>query len=101
MQSLRRLPLPTTHHARPLHSHPQAQAKAAARVPDEPPEGSGIRVAVRLPEGGRAQRRFAGGDSVAALQDWVASISPEAAVRPFVLSQMGERRARARACVLV
>jgi len=36
------------------------------------------------------QRRFAKGQTVAALHDWVASLSAQAAVRAFVLSQMGE-----------
>jgi hypothetical protein len=60
-------------------------------VPAEPADGdaSALRVAVRLPEGSRAQRRFSRADTVAALNDWVASLSPAAAVRPFALSQMG------------
>ncbi len=77
--------------ARATHTHPQAQSAAAARLPPEPADGpSALRVAVRLPEGPRAQRRFERSNTVAALHDWVVTLSGEAAARKFVLSQMGE-----------
>jgi hypothetical protein len=46
------------------------QAAAAGRVPPEPPEGAAgsCRVAFRLPDGSRLQRRFNSTDTVAALQ---------------------------------
>jgi hypothetical protein len=46
-------------------------------------------VGLRLPDGARVARRFSKSDTVAALKDWAASLSPEAAARPFVLSQNG------------
>jgi hypothetical protein len=46
------------------------QAAAAARLPPEPAEGAAgsCRVAFRLPDGSRVQRRFNASDTVAALQ---------------------------------
>ncbi|KXZ56917.1 hypothetical protein GPECTOR_1g827 [Gonium pectorale] len=56
-------------------------AEALARVPPEPADGDpeSVRVALRLPDGRRLQRRFRGSDSVRALFDLAAGNVPEAA----------------------
>ncbi|KAF6256723.1 hypothetical protein COO60DRAFT_1702203 [Scenedesmus sp. NREL 46B-D3] len=66
------------------------QAAAAARLPLEPAEGAAgsCRVAFRLPDGSRVQRRFSTTDTVAALQDYVVSVSAHAAgMASFKLSE--------------
>ena len=46
----------------------QAREEASASLPQEPEEGpSSCRVAVRLPDGSRKQRRFGKADTVQAL----------------------------------
>uniref|UniRef100_A0A383VHQ7 UBX domain-containing protein n=1 Tax=Tetradesmus obliquus TaxID=3088 RepID=A0A383VHQ7_TETOB len=65
-------------------------AAAAARLPPEPAEGAAgsCRVAFRLPDGTRVQRRFNTTDTVAALQDYVISVSADAAgMAAFQLSE--------------
>jgi len=59
----------------------QVQAEAEARLPPEPAEGapSSCRVAVRLPDGQRAQRRFNKTDKLQALSDFCLTKLPEAA----------------------
>ncbi|WIA31804.1 hypothetical protein OEZ86_002672 [Tetradesmus obliquus] len=66
------------------------QAAAAARLPPEPAEGAAgsCRVAFRLPDGARVQRRFNTTDTVAALQAYVISVSADAAgMAAFQLSE--------------
>ncbi|PSC74669.1 UBX domain-containing 2 isoform X1 [Micractinium conductrix] len=72
----------------PARPAAEVQAEAAGRLPEEPGDGGGCRVAVRLPDGRRAQRRFPPAAPVAALYDFCLSQSEEAAGgRPFSLSQ--------------
>lgn len=74
--------------ALPAKPAAEVQAEAAARVPEEPADGSGCRIAVRLPDGRRGQRRFPASAPVAALYDYCLSQSEEAAAgRPFTLAQ--------------
>ncbi|KAI3424405.1 hypothetical protein D9Q98_009957 [Chlorella vulgaris] len=72
----------------PAQSAAEVQAAAAARLPQEPSDGSGCRIAVRLPDGRRLQRRFPTGSPVAAAYDLFLSLCQEAAEgRRFSLSQ--------------
>jgi len=74
----------------------EAAAEAEAALPAEPEAGAlGTCVlAVRFPDGSRAQRRFAAGAPLAAVRLLCVARQPEAAAgRPFVLS-MGVPGAR-------
>jgi hypothetical protein len=67
----------------------QVTAEASGRLPPEPAEGEAgvVRVALRLPDGSRCQRRFNGTDTVHALHDLVLCTLPEAAAgRKFTIS---------------
>ena len=66
-----------------------AQARALASLPDEPTaQETSCRVAVRLPDGTRAQRKFAADSPVRTLRAWCASLSLDAATgRAFVITQ--------------
>lgn len=59
----------------------QVAAEAAGRLPDEPPEGAPgqTRVALRLPDGSRVQRRFLKSHPVSVLFDLCITLLPEAA----------------------
>lgn len=66
--------------APPGKSPAQAREEAAARLPAEPEEGpASCRVAVRLPDGSRKQRRFLKEDAVQALMDFCVTEVEEAA----------------------
>jgi len=66
--------------------HREAQERAMALLPEEP-SGDSCRVAVRFPDGKRAQRKFARDCPVSMLRTWCVSLSTDAASgRPFVLS---------------
>ncbi|KAL4431383.1 hypothetical protein ABPG75_006639 [Micractinium tetrahymenae] len=74
--------------APPAKSAAEVQAEAAGRLPQEPADGSGCRIAVRLPDGKRGQRRFPASAAVSALYDFCLSQSEEAAAgRAFTLAQ--------------
>eukprot|EP00887_Chlorella_sp_A99_P008221 scaffold12.g8221.t1 len=65
----------------------EVAAEAAARLPAEPAAPDGCRVAVRLPDGRRPQRRFPRAAPVSALYDYCLTLSEEAAGgRPFTLA---------------
>ncbi|KAF8070998.1 PUX7 [Scenedesmus sp. PABB004] len=69
---------------------PALQAAAAGRLPPEPADGApgSCRVAFRLPDGRRVQRRFNASDTVAALQDFCVAESAEVAALPsFALAE--------------
>lgn len=59
----------------------QVAAEALARVPEEPAEGdpAALRVALRLPDGGRLMRRFRKSEHVRCLYDLALAKVPEAA----------------------
>lgn len=65
-----------------------AQKEANERLPDEPEDGSSCRVALRLPDGTRTQRRFPSDAPLGVLKTWCVSLSLEAAGgREFVLAE--------------
>lgn len=74
----------------PAASPAQVQAAAEARLPPEPPGSEGVRIALRLPDGRRVQRRFPADATLAAVYDLCLAQSEEAADgRAFTLAQAG------------
>ncbi|PRW20356.1 UBX domain-containing [Chlorella sorokiniana] len=77
--------------AQPAAASPaELQAAAEARLPPEPAGSDGVRIAVRLPDGRRVQRRFPADAPLAAVYDLCLAQSEEAAGgRAFTLALAG------------